>query len=163
MSMVRIVSPGWLCALVAFATVAAAVPAAEKAAATGQTIPDIGGLRDLRGNGRTLHSFKDHKAVVIAFLGTECPISNLYVPSLLELEKKYRDKNVQFLAVYPNESENLDQISMHTSDRDIPFPVLKDAGQRLADAIGITRVPSVAVLSGNFTMVYRGRIDDRYG
>src|SRR5439155_11616530 len=78
--------------------------AGEKSAALGDKLPNAGGLRDLRGNGRTLHSFKDHAAVVVVFLGNDCPVSNLYLPSLLEMEKKYRGKNVQFLAVYPNES-----------------------------------------------------------
>ncbi len=137
--------------------------AENKPAAIGAKVPDIGGLRDLRGNGRTLHGFKGHKAVVIVFLGTDCPVSNLYVPSLLELEKKYRDKNVQFLGVYANESEDLDQIGIHSHDRDLPFPVLKDPGQKLSDAVGAARVPSVAVLDGDFALRYRGRIDDRYG
>lgn len=139
------------------------VRAESKPTPIGTRIPDIGGLRDLRGNGRTLHSFKDHQAVVVAFIGVECPISNLYIPTLLEVEKKYRDKKVQFLLIYPNESEDLDQIAIHSYDRDIPFPVLKDPGQRLADAMGVARVPSVAVLDPEFKLCYRGRIDDRYG
>src|SRR5438477_6994674 len=102
--MIRITS------LLALALVAVApAMAGEKMAALGDKLPNVGGLRDLRGNGRTLHSFKDHAAVVVVLLGTDCPVSNLYLPSLLEMEKKYRGKNVQFLAVYPNESEDLDQ------------------------------------------------------
>ena len=120
-------------------------------------------LRDLRGNRRALHDFKSHSAVVLAFVGAECPISNLYLPNLIELEKKYRGKQVQFLAVYANEAEDLDQIAAHASDRDIPFLVLKDFGQKLADNLGVTRVPSVVVLDADFRLCYRGRIDDRYG
>src|SRR5262245_12398516 len=123
--------------------VSSSARAENKSTAIGAKVSDIGGLRDLRGNARSLHGFKDHKAVVLVFLGTECPISNLYVPTLLELEKKYRDKNVQFLAVYPNEAEDLDQIGIHSYDRNLPFPILKEPGQKLADAVGITRVPSV--------------------
>src|SRR5262245_15798712 len=79
--------------------------AGEAAAATtvGAKVSNTGSLRDLRGNRRALHTFKDHDAVVLAFLGTDCPISNLYLPGLLDLEKRYRAKKVQFLAVYPNE------------------------------------------------------------
>src|SRR5262245_34746751 len=139
------------------------VQADNKPQAIGAKVADIGGLRDLRGNARSLHSFKDHKAVVLVFLGTECPISNLYVPTLLELEKQCRDKKVQFLAIYPNETEDLDQIGIHSYDRSLPFPILKDPGQKLAEAVGITRVPSVAALDGEFNLRYRGRIDDRYG
>ena len=133
------------------------------AVAVGAKVPDRSSLRDLRGNRRSLYSFKDHRAVVLAFLGTDCPISNLYMPGLIEVEKKYRGKGVQFLAVYANEHEDLDQVAMHTRDRDVPFPVLKDFGQRLADTLGVQRVPTVAVLDKDFILRYRGRIDDRYG
>jgi thiol-disulfide isomerase/thioredoxin/mono/diheme cytochrome c family protein len=119
-------------------------------------------LRDLHGNRRSLHDFKNFKAVVLVFLGSECPISNLYVPRLLELEKKYRSQKVQFIAVYPNDREDLDQVAVHSYDRNWPTPVLKDVGQKLADQLGISRVPAVAVLDGEFTLRYRGRIDDQY-
>src|SRR5205807_2963980 len=64
---------------------------------------------------------------------------------------------------YPNEREDLDQVAAHAHDRDVPFPVLKDFGQRLADGLGVTRVPACVVLDGTFTLRYRGRVDDRYG
>jgi peroxiredoxin len=138
--------------------------AGEKPAlALGDKVPNSNSLRDLRGNRRALHDFKNNKAIVLVFLGAECPVSNLYAPGLVALEKKYRPKQVQFLAVYPNEHEDLDRIATHSYDRDIPFPVLKDVGQRLADSIGVTRVPMVLVLDGDFALRYRGRVDDRYG
>jgi acetyl esterase/lipase len=157
---------GPLAGLVLLALVGAtALPAlaADKAAAIGDRVVNSNSLRDLRGNRRALHDFKDHKAVVLVFLGADCPISNLYLPGLIELEKNYRSKDVQFLAVYPNEQEDLDQVAAHAYDRDVPFPVLKDFGQKLAESVGATRVPTVAVLDGQFTLRYRGRIDDRYG
>jgi peroxiredoxin len=133
------------------------------AIAVGAKAPDKSSLRDLRGNRRPLYGFKDHCVLVLAFLGTDCPISNLYLPGLIERDKKYRSKNVQFVAVYANEHEDLDQVAMHAYDRDVPFPVLKDFGQRLADTLGVERVPAVAVLDKDFVLRYRGRIDDRYG
>src|SRR5207302_8522850 len=104
--------------------------------------------RDLGGNRRDLRGFAGKKATVVAFVGADCPVSNLYVPRLLELEALYRPKQVQFLAVYPHEHEDLDRIAMHASDRDLPFPVLKDVGRRLADLTGVTRVPTAVVLDG---------------
>src|SRR5207253_17426 len=103
------------------------------AVAPGGKAPDRNSLRDLLGNRRSLYDFKGYSAVVLAFLGTECPVSNLYLPGLIELEKKYRPRKVQFLAVYPHEQEDLDQVAAHARDRDMPFPVLKDFGQKLAD------------------------------
>src|SRR5437868_333419 len=97
-------------------------------------------LRDLRGNRRAVHDFKGYRALVLVFVGSECPVSNLYLPELLESEKVYRARQVQFLAVYPNDQEDLDQIAVHASDRDVPFPVLKDVGGKLADMLGVTRL-----------------------
>jgi thiol-disulfide isomerase/thioredoxin len=137
--------------------------AEEKAIALGAKVPNSHSLLDLRGNRRPLHDFKDHKAMVVVFVSADCPVSNLYLPELIDLEKKVHKQSVQFLAVYPNEAEDLDQIAGHACDRDTPFPVLKDAGQKLADTLGITRIPAVAVLDGEFVLRYRGRVDDRYG
>src|SRR5262249_34428847 len=125
--------------------------------------PNSNSLRDARGNRRALHDFKNNKVLVLAFLGAECPVSNLYAPSLVALEKKYRPNQVQFLAIYPNEHEDLDRIAGHAYDRDTPVPVLKDVGQRLASSVGIPRVPAVVVLDSDFALRYRGRVDDRYG
>src|SRR6516225_8486249 len=66
--------------------------------AIGAKAPNGSSLRDLRGNRRALFSFDKHRAVVLAFLGTDCPVSNLYLPGLIKLEKKYRSKKVQFIA-----------------------------------------------------------------
>lgn len=134
-----------------------------KPAVVGSKIGNSAVLRDLRGNRRALHDFTDNRALVLAFIGADCPVSNLYLPRLVELEKKYRGKTVQFLAVYANESEDLDQIAAHSYDRDVPFPVLKDVGQRLADAVGVTRIPTAVVLDHEFHLRYRGRIDDQFG
>ncbi len=137
--------------------------ASNQAKAIGANVPNSNSLRDLRGNRRSLHDFKNKKAIVLVFLGTECPVSNLVAPGLVELEKGLRGKQVQFLGIYANEHEDFDLIAAHATDRDLPFPVLKDSGQRLADLIGVTRVPTVAVLDGDFNLRYRGRVSDQFG
>ncbi len=152
---------GWLAG--AGPTEVAAAPDQTKRIGVGEAAPDGVSLRDRHGDRRPLRDFKGHRAVVVAFLGAECPASNLYLPGLIELEKKYRSRKVQFLAVYPNEREDLDRVAAHAYDRDVPFPVLKDCGQKLADGLGVSRVPAVAVLDGDFVLRYRGRVDDRYG
>ena len=60
-------------------------------------------LKDPRtGKAVSLADFKDKKAVVVVFTGTECPINNAYLPRLAQLQKDYAAKGVQFLAINAN-------------------------------------------------------------
>jgi len=141
----------------------AAVAESAKPVGIGEKVPTSDQLRDLRGSRRPLDGFTKNQAIVFVFLGTECPVSNLYLPTVIEMENRYRPKGVQFLAVYSNEPDDAGKVAGHAYDRDVPFLVLKDYGQRLADAIGVTRVPAAAILDNKLTLRYRGRIDDQYG
>jgi thiol-disulfide isomerase/thioredoxin len=161
---VRVTITGVLCVgVLGFACLGEQAARADTApVATGTKIQNSNSLRDLHGSRRALHDLKS-KVLVVAFLGSECPISNLYLPELIALEKKYRGKGVTFLGVYPNEADDLSQIAGHAYDRNTPFLVLKDIKQKLADALGVTRVPTVVVLDERHVLRYRGRVDDRYG
>jgi hypothetical protein len=152
-----------LCACLAGGAFLRASEEATEATAIGSKLPNSHSLRDLRGNGRDLEGFKGHKAVVLVFLGSDCPVSKVYVPGIVELERKYRTKGVQFLGVYPNELEDLDQIAANAYEMGIPFLVMRDAGQKMAKLAGVKRVPTVVMLDSDFKVRYRGRLDDRYG
>jgi mono/diheme cytochrome c family protein len=135
---------------------------ATKALALGQAVPRGSVLRDLRGNRRALHDLKG-KAFVLAFVGADCPVSNLYLAELVALEKAYRARGVQFLALYANLADDLDQAAGHAADHDVPFLVLKDVEAGLAETLGVRRVPTVVLLDAEHVLRYRGRVDDRYG
>src|SRR5262245_41746586 len=120
-------------------------------------------LKDIHRRPRSLTGFKARKAFVLVFIGTECPLANLYVPTLVQLHKEYSDKGVQFLAVNSNLQDSFARVSAHAQERDIPFPVLKDFDHRAADALGAKRTPEAFVLDADRVLRYRGRIDDQYG
>lgn len=120
-------------------------------------------LPDISGVSRWLHEFRDARAVVVVFLGTECPINNAYLPRLAELHAAYSSKGVQFLAVNSNVQDGLARVAEHARKHGIPFPVLKDDGNVIADRFGAERTPEVFVLDGARRIRYRGRIDDRFG
>ncbi len=136
---------------------------AEKAQEIGTRIADQYVLRDVLGNRRSLQEFAGLNAIVLAFLGTESPTSDLNLPALIRMEKQYRDQRIGFIGVFPNDHEDLEQIAMHRHDHDVPFLVLKDCDRQLADALGVTRVPTFVVLDGDFVFRYRGRMNDQYG
>src|SRR5262245_40603033 len=47
----------------------------------------------------SLADFQNKRAVVVVFVGTECPINNSYLPRLAGYHQAYADKGVQFLGI----------------------------------------------------------------
>jgi peroxiredoxin len=120
-------------------------------------------LKDTAGKAWALEDAKGAKAVVVAFLGTQCPVNNAYVPKLVELHKEYADKGVQFVAINSNEHDTSQMIADHAKKHAIPFPVLRDEKHLAADRFGAERTPEVFLLDSDGVIRYRGRIDDQYG
>src|SRR5437879_859215 len=103
-------------------------------------------LKDIHCHDVSLSDFKDKKAVVVVFVGTECPINNQYMARLAELHKTYTAQGVQFLAVNSNCQDNAERVAEHAQQYRLPFPVLKDEGTRVADQFGAQRTPEAVVL-----------------
>ncbi|MCI0380598.1 MAG: redoxin domain-containing protein [Gemmataceae bacterium] len=120
-------------------------------------------LKDAAGKVWSLADCKDKKAIVVLFLGTQCPINNAYAPRLGELHKEYEPKGVQFLAVNANEHDTPKSIAEHAKAHKIAFPVLRDENHRVADNFGAQRTPEAFVLDAKLLVRYQGRIDDQFG
>lgn len=103
------------------------------------------------------------KAVVVVFLGTECPLNNLVLPTLAELHAVYSKQGVAFVGINSNNQDTPEKVAKHAVKMAVPFPVLKDAGNVIADRFGAERTPEVFVLDAKGRIVYRGRIDDKFG
>ncbi len=115
-----------------------------------------------RGVEWSLNDMADSKLVVVAFLGTECPLAKLYGPRLADLHAKFADKGVAFVGVNSNTQDSITEITTYAAKHGIPFPLLKDVGNRVADQFAAERTPEVFVLDQQRTVRYRGRIDDQY-
>jgi peroxiredoxin len=120
-------------------------------------------LKDTAGKEVSLADFKDKKAVVVIFVGTECPINNAYMPRLAALSNDYAAKDVQFLAINSNRQDTVQRVADHAQKNALPFPVLKDEGNVVADQFGARRTPEVFLLDSSGTIRYQGRIDDQFG
>ena len=86
--------------------IAAAVPAAraEEETRIGKKIADFT-LRDYHGKEVSLSDFADSKLLVVAFLGTDCPLVKLYAARLEEMSNKYAAMShaVRFLSLWPDQ------------------------------------------------------------
>jgi peroxiredoxin len=120
-------------------------------------------LQDSAGRSWSLADEPAKKAVVIFFLGTECPINNAYQPRLVEIYKEYERKGARFLAINSNSQDTVERVAAHAKKHGLPFPVLKDSDQVIADRFGARRTPEAFVLDGELRVRYQGRIDDQFG
>lgn len=128
-----------------------------------QTVLPAFELPDSRGRVWTNQDFGDQSILVVAFLGTECPLAKLYSLRLRELADQYADKQVGMIAVMSNRQDSLAEIGAFAQRQELAFPVLKDKANRLADDLSAQRTPEIFVFDAKRTLRYRGRVDDQYG
>ena len=153
--MYRFIAIAALCGSVAAAT------SAEPAVKIGSQIDDLH-FKDIRFLSRSLRDFGDKKAFVLVFVDSGCPLAAKYFPLLSRLERTYRDKGVQFVAVNSGPNDTVVAMATQAVEHGVEFPFVKDIECRVADALGVERTPEVVVLDGRRILRYRGRIDDQY-
>lgn len=119
-------------------------------------------LRDFRGKEWRLDDFDDRDTLVIAFLGTECPLVKLYSQRLAAMSKAYAKRGVAFVGINANRHDSLTEIAHFARTHKIDFPLLKDSGNAVADRFDAKRTPEVFVLDRDRRVRYHGRIDDQY-
>jgi peroxiredoxin len=119
-------------------------------------------LLDPKGGRHTPQEWRERKAVVLVFLGTECPVSNGYAPLMSRLARGCQAKGVAFYGVHPDPDVTAEVAAKHAAEYQLTFTLLLDPRQVLASQTGVTRVPEAVVLSPAGQVLYRGRIDDRY-
>jgi peroxiredoxin len=101
-----------------------------------------------------------NKAVAVIFVATKCPVSNAYNTRMAALGKEYAAKGVLLVGINSNKTEPAAEVKEHAEKHGFSFPVLKDDGNKIADAYGATRTPEVFVLDPKGNLLYHGRIDE---
>jgi peroxiredoxin len=120
-------------------------------------------LNSIDGEPWSLEDCKDKKAIVVLFIGTQCPINNAYMPKLVEMEKAYAGKGVQFVAINSNAHDTIETIKEHAKKHKLTFPVLRDEKHLVATRFGAARHPAAYLLDDKHVVRYAGRIDDQFG
>lgn len=117
------------------------------------------------GQAESLASYANNKAVVVLFTSTHCSYAEKYVDRIRSLYQAFAPQGVAFLAINSNDpalNQN-DALPVMRLSQPYPFPYLKDETQQIARLFNASKNPEVFVLqpvSGNFNVVYRGKIDD---
>jgi len=149
--------------VMALVAVCAVMPIrADEATPIGKKITGFS-ARDFRGKETSLSDFAQSKAVVVAFWGTECPLAKLYAARLVQLAADFRDRGVSVIAIDSNQQDSMAELTHFAQEHKFDFPLLKDAGNTIADQFGAVRTPEFFILDADRVVRYWGRMDDQYG
>lgn len=105
------------------------------------------------------------RATVFVFTRTDCPIAARYLPELERLQSRASTMAIAFWLVFLDRDEPVESIQAYLETHGFHGRVLRDREHALVRLAGATITPEAAVFahgSGEPTLVYRGRIDDRY-
>jgi peroxiredoxin len=120
-------------------------------------------LHDQHGKVHQLSDYQGSKAIVVAFLGIECPLAKLYGPRLEQLAAEYGEQGVTVLAIDSNRQDSVTELGSFAKRHKLTFPLLKDPDNRVADMFAAQRTPEAYLLDSDGVIRYFGRIDDQYG
>jgi mono/diheme cytochrome c family protein len=114
---------------------------------------------DVDGQPRVL-ARSEARGTIVAFVGTQCPISNRYAPLLNELAKTHASDDLDLLAVVSDPTITIADARKYRDEYKIQFPILFDASGLLAHQFKPAVTPEAFLLDREGKIVYRGRIDD---
>ena len=130
----------------------------------GDKVPQVkADLWDLSAKEPVKSAFDSHateKTTAYVFVSVACPWCATYQERMAALTKKYGEKGIQFVMVYPMTKEsNKDKQAWHKKSG-FAAPLLDDADASIAKKFGITKTPELILASKEGEILFRGGIDD---
>ncbi len=120
-------------------------------------------------DGRTygLEEFVGTPLLVVIFSCNHCPYVQAYEDRMISIQRDYRPRGVQLIAINSNDDVNYPQDSFNAmveraTAKAFNFPYLRDANQVVAKAYGATHTPQLFVFDHGRKLRYTGKIDDNW-
>ena len=119
-------------------------------------------LPDAHGKAQSWRQHEHQQWLIVAFLGTECPLAKHYAGRLGQFAQEYAPQQVAVLGVMSNSIDTPAKIRQFQELHQLTYPIVHDQGNRLADQFQAERTPEVFVLDAERRVRYHGRIDDQF-
>ncbi len=103
------------------------------------------------------------KGWVLVFMGTQCRLVRDYLNRLREWAEDWSKKGIVVVGVFSHKHETSSQIARFANEEQIPFLVLHDQTQEIAQLTRAQMTPESFLLGEDFRILYRGRIDNQFG
>ena len=101
---------------------------------------------------------------VYFFIATSCPISQQYTKEIIRLKDQFRDEEVKFITVFPNDGKKSikKKIKEFNSSYGLTTPFIDDKHFKLTKKLNATVTPEAFLVSSNGNILYHGAIDNWY-
>lgn len=128
----------------------------------GKKAPEWKELEGVDGKKHSFGELKKAKAVVVVFTCNHCPVAKSYEKRLMALTKNYKEKGVRVVAISVSlyQSDLLDEMKKRAKEKKYNFAYLHDPSQKIGEAYGVLRTPTVFLLDQDRKVAYMGAIDD---
>ncbi|HYV28534.1 MAG TPA: redoxin domain-containing protein, partial [Candidatus Eisenbacteria bacterium] len=121
-------------------------------------------LIDHQGNSRELYYYSTSRAIVLIFTGNDCANVQQLSSTIENLRTSYTSQGVLFWMIDANQGDNRSNILAQATALKINLPILHDEAQIVARDFGAAATPeAVCVNTADWSIFYRGAIDDRVG
>lgn len=119
------------------------------------------------GNSYSSEGFKNKNIMIVIFSCNHCPYVQAYEERMINLQKEFKDRGVQIVAInsnydskYPEDS--FDEMKKRAVERKFNFPYLRDETQKIAKAFGASYTPQIFLFNKERKLKYEGKIDDNW-
>jgi peroxiredoxin len=145
---------------------------APKTLQLGQRVNGATTLKDL--DGKPLKAMElMGKVTVVNFYSIQCPIQRAWDKRLAEIQTEFAKEGVVFLHIDSNvteigaappaedgDEEPYAKVKEHLKKQELPFRVLADHGNKVADMFDAKTTPHIYVFGRDGKLVYKGLVDD---
>ena len=122
-------------------------------------------LKNVDGTTLAPEDFASAKALAVIFWCNHCPYVRAWEDRVVELQREYAGRGVQFLLVNSNDpekypSDSFEEMQRRARDKGYPCPYLVDETQEVARQYGAERTPEIFLFDRARTLRYHGAPDD---
>jgi hypothetical protein len=105
-----------------------------------------------------------HKACVLIFITTDCPIANSYAPEIQRIMQEYSKKSVKFTLVHVDPDLAEADAAKHAREYQLDGSgaIIIDRTHDFVKIAKATVTPEAAVFTPDLSLVYLGRINDQF-
>lgn len=124
-------------------------------------------LRGTDGRAHSADDYGDAAVLGVIFSCNHCPYVQAWEGRLIQIQRDYAGRGVQFVLINSNDPEtypadSFEQMQRRAAEKRYPFPYVFDEIQAVARQYGATRTPEIFLFDRRRVLRYHGAPDDNY-